>query len=70
MKVKDTGQVYLLFSLNKKKIVESDVVKAHRKALKLKLPYSIAAKGDLNKKDKEKVEAFKSLLGIMTIGAQ
>lgn len=50
-----------LMALDKKRIEEDDLLKANRKSQALGLPYIILAKGEISKKLKESIEAFKSL---------
>lgn len=55
---------YFLVALNKKKIDESDIVKAYKKASKFNLPFHLFAKGELSKKARESLEALKRLSSI------
>jgi hypothetical protein len=54
-------KIFLLIALDQKKLAENDVVKANRKALKLKLPFYIAFKGEFSRKIREKIDAFKNI---------
>lgn len=51
----------LLLAINKKKVDDSDLVRAYRKSFSLGLPYYILSKGEPSKKTKEAIEAHKRL---------
>jgi len=60
-KVKINNQEYLLVAYDKKKIADSDLIKAYKKSLALNLPYHILSKGEPSKKTMEAIEAYKKL---------
>jgi hypothetical protein len=71
-KVRDNaepGKIFLVIAINKKKISESDLLRAYKKATKLKLEHFVAFKGELSKKVKEKIDAFKHLINTGIMGA-
>jgi hypothetical protein len=61
LRIKENGKESLLYALDKKKVDESDVLKAYKKATLLNLPYTIFSKGETSKKLNEKIEAYKKL---------
>lgn len=63
-KVKLNDQEHLLVAYNKKKISDSEIIKAYKKASALNLPYYIISKGEASKKTIEALEAFKKLSAI------
>jgi len=65
--VSDNEKEYLLAAYNKKKITEKDILKAHKKAVVLNLPYAIISKGEIPKKIKENIDAYKNLNKVETI---
>ena len=67
LKIRQNGKETLLLALDKKKIGESDILKAYKKAQLLNLPYTILARGETSKKLKESIEAHKSLGNIETL---
>ena len=50
-----------VLALNKKRVDESDLLKAFKKAQILKLPYLILSKGEMPKKLKEIMDASKAI---------
>jgi hypothetical protein len=58
---KQLGKDIFILALDKKRIDESDLLKAFRKASLLKLPYLILGKGEMPKKLKEIMEASRGL---------
>jgi len=60
-KIKLNGKELLLVAINKKRISEPDLLKAHKKASLLNVSYLILTKGELPKKLKEMIDAFKNL---------
>jgi hypothetical protein len=60
-KTKKDGQEYLLAAYNKKKIEDEDLIRAYRRALSQNLPYFILSRGEVSKKTKEAIEAYKKL---------
>ncbi|MBM3247302.1 hypothetical protein FJZ17_02060 [Candidatus Pacearchaeota archaeon] len=64
LKVKRESKELILFAFDKKKIEEEDLIKAHRKANSLGLSYELFFKGELSKKIKETIEAYKNLNSI------
>ena len=61
IKIKQNGKETLLLALDKKKVDESDILKAYKRAQTLNLPYTILARGETSKKLKESIEAHKTL---------
>lgn len=55
-------KVFLLIAFDKRKLAENDIIRAYRKASKIKLPFYLAYRGEFSKKTKEKIDAFKNLL--------
>jgi len=66
-RVKVADKEILLVAYNKKKLEDSDLIKAYKKAEALNLPYSILSKGEPSKKTKEAIEAYKKLATIEKI---
>ncbi len=62
--VKIKGEEQLLVAYKKKKISDSDIIKAAKKAEKLKMKYSILSPGDLPKKISELIEAVQNIKSI------
>lgn len=60
-KVKINSQELLLAAYDKRKIADSDLIKAYKKSLALNLPYHILSKGEPSKKTIEAIEAYKKL---------
>ena len=58
---------YMLAAFNKKKIEDSDLIKASKKAGLLGVDYYILSRGDMTKKTKESVDAYKKLAGTLKI---
>jgi len=58
---KQDGKEMLILALDKKRLDESDLIKAFRKASALKLPYLILGRGEMPKKFKEIMEASKNI---------
>ena len=67
LRVKINDGKKLLVAYNKKKIDESDVIKAYKKSSELNLPYIILSLGEPNKKMNEFIKAVKNLEGIEKI---
>ena len=67
LKIKINNGEKLLVAYNKKKIDESDIIKAHKKSLELDLEYIILSLGEPSKKMNEFIEAIKKLDGIKKI---
>ena len=67
LKIKINNREKLLVAYNKKKIDESDIIKAHKKSLELDLEYIILSLGEPSKKMNEFIEAIKKLDGIKKI---
>jgi len=55
-------KIHLLLAYNKKKINDKELLKAYKKAVKYQLDYLILFKGELSKKLKETIEAYKNLI--------
>ena len=64
LKVSSKGKEELLIAYNKKKISESDILKAHKKAQGAGLPYMILSLGEAPKKTQSLIDAVKSLSSI------
>jgi len=60
LKIND-GEEKILFAFNKKKIAESDIIKAHKKASEAKLGYIILSLGETSKKLSSFIDAIKDL---------
>lgn len=58
----------LLAAFDKKKVEDSDLIKAHKRASSLNLPYTLLSRGELSRKTKEAIEAYKNLTSIEKIG--
>ena len=67
LKIKEQNQEILLIAFNKKRITETDIGKAHKKAQELNLKYSILSLGDLSKKLDNLISAIKDLSNIEKI---
>ena len=64
LRIKNKGQEQLLIAYNKKKITEADILKAHKKAAELNLPYTLLSLGEVPKKLESFIEAIKNLSGM------
>ena len=67
LKVKSGGKNNLLFAYNKKRISESDIVKAGKKASEIGLQYMLLSKGGPLKKVENLLEALRNLDSIETL---
>ncbi len=54
-------KVHLLVAYDKKKINDRDLLKAYKKSLQYKLDYAVFFKGEIPKKLKDSIDAYKSL---------
>jgi hypothetical protein len=63
-RIKANEQEILLAALNRKQINEEDLFKISKKAQAINLPYSVLLKGEVSKKTKEAIEAYKRLFSI------
>jgi len=63
LKIND-GKEKILYAYNKKKVGESDISKAHKKAQEYNLPYIVLSMGEPNKKLSSFISAIKDLGGI------
>lgn len=70
LKIRLDNRETLLFAFNRKKIGESELIKANKKASGLNLPYSILLRGELPSKIKEAIEAYKNLSSIWKFRAR
>lgn len=61
LKIKENQNEKILVAFNKKRIAETDIVKAHQKAKESNLPYIILSKGEPTKKIQNFLEAAKHL---------
>src|SRR3989344_61487 len=64
LKVKNKGKEELLIAYNKKKISDSDILKAYKKSFEANLPYIILSLGEAPKKTQSLIDAAKSLTSI------
>jgi len=55
-------KIHLLFAYNKKKINDKDLLKAYKKSLQYNLDYIVFFKGELSKKLKDTIDAYKNLI--------
>ncbi|MEM3092021.1 MAG: hypothetical protein QXX55_01320 [Candidatus Pacearchaeota archaeon] len=67
LKVKVNSEEFLLIAYNKKKILDSDIIKANKKAKELGLKYNILSLGEPTKKMISFIEAIKNLSEIKKI---
>jgi hypothetical protein len=67
LKIKHQEKEQLLIAYNKKRTNELDIIKAHKKAAELNLPYTILSKGEPLKKITSLIEAVRNLEGIEKI---
>ncbi len=61
LRVKKQDKEHLLVAYNKKRIIESDIAKAYKKATELNLPYIILSLGEPSKKLSTFIDAIKGL---------
>jgi len=61
-KVAISGAECLIAAYDKKKIADSDLIKAYKKSLALNLPYHIISRGEVSKKTREAIDAYKKLM--------
>ena len=61
LKVKDSQGEKILVVYNKKRISESDISRANKKAIEFGLPYTILSLGEPTKKLQDFIEAIKNL---------
>jgi hypothetical protein len=66
-RVRMNNNTLLAAAYNKKKIDHDDLIKAYKKSAILGMSYCIFFKGELNKKAKETIEAYKKLSGVEKI---
>jgi hypothetical protein len=64
----ENGRVLFLLAIDKKRVEEFDLLRAHKKAIALSIPYLILTKGESPKKLSESIEAYKNLEKIEKIG--
>lgn len=67
LKIKKDGKEHFLSVYNKKRLVDTDLVKANKKAKELGLSYSILSFGELKRKMSDIIEAAKNLFEIKKI---
>ncbi|MBR9701930.1 hypothetical protein GOV13_03330 [Candidatus Pacearchaeota archaeon] len=67
LRVNIQGEEKLLIAYNKKRIIETDITKAHKKASELNLPYIVLSLGEPLKKLSNLIEAVQNLEGIEKI---
>jgi len=68
-RVKMNNNILLAVAYNKKKIDHDDLIRAYKKSAALGMNYCIFSKGELNKKAKETIEAYKKLSGVEKISS-
>lgn len=59
--IKENSKEIFLLAVDKKRIDEQDMLKAHKKSQPLNISYMIISRGEPGKKLKESIEAFKNL---------
>jgi len=64
LRIRKNREEQLLIAYNKKRINENDIIKAHKKASELNLPYTIISLGEPLKRLNGLIEAVKNLSGI------
>lgn len=64
LRIRDKGEDKILISYNKKRVSESDIVKAAKKASEYNLPYMILSLGEPLKKTNALIDAIKNLSSI------
>ena len=67
LKVKKGREEQLIVAYNKKRLIESDIIRANKKSSELNLPYTIISRGEPSKKLQELIEAAKNLSNIQKI---
>jgi hypothetical protein len=67
LKIKSKGKEGLLFAYNKKRITDTDIIKAGKKAEEFGLPYILLSKGGPLKKIENIIKAIKNLESIETL---
>lgn len=67
LRIKEKDEEKLLFAYNKKRISDSDIIKANKKSSELNLRYSLLSLGELPKKTLGFIEAIKNLSDINKI---
>jgi len=67
LKIKSNEQESLLVAYNKKRITEKEIIKAYKKAQKIKLPYTIFCLGEQTKKLTDFLQATKQLKDIIKL---
>jgi len=60
-KIKANNREIMLIAIDKKRVDDSDIIKAYKKAQAQNIPYIILSRGEPSKKLKEAIEAYKSL---------
>jgi len=66
-KIRMNNNILLAVAYNKKKIDHNDLIKAYKKSIILGMSYCVFSKGELNKKAKETIEAYRKLSGVEKI---
>ncbi len=67
LKVRQNQREELLVAYNKKRITEADIIKAHKRASEINLPYTILSLGEPTKKIQNFIHAIKDLSGLEKI---
>ena len=67
LKIKENSEEYLLIAYNKKRVNESDLINAYKKAQELRLKYIILNKGGVSKKIQSLIDSIKNLSKIEKI---
>jgi hypothetical protein len=66
-KVRVQNKECLLIAYNKKKIDNKELLKAYKKSQSMGLPYSVISRGNMSKKTKERIDAYKKLMNFDVI---
>ena len=69
-RIRVNKEEYLLAAFNKKKIDDTDILKAYKKSITLGLPYYVLSKGDPSKKTQDIINAYKKLASIENISSK
>jgi hypothetical protein len=67
LRINLNSKQFLLAAFDKKKIDDKDLIKAYKKAQSINLPYIIFSKGDVSKKTREAIDAYRRLAAIEKI---
>ena len=64
LRIAQSGQEKILVAYNKKKIIDSDIIKAHKKAYEKNLPYIILCLNEPTKKISDMIKAIRGMSSI------